>query len=236
MQNRIPRLLLFSLMSYVASCGLLDSETAFTIETDWQDFNFDMAALGLVVPQGQTIPEIPCSAANDPCAQSNSMIECTGQDYECKIQCGKAGTCEVQATVDIHTTVDVSQKIKNNTQASALKKVTLLRVIYNTDVNTMNFDTPQFDIYVGPNTASKVTDSAVVLLGTMSVISSGAKPNDQIKVTSEGEVALANFVKDYQTPFRLFVRINWNFASGSPIPQGRLQLKFKAHLKIEPMK
>jgi hypothetical protein len=216
-------------------CDLLKSATTFTVDTDWQQLTVDSASLGLTVPSGSVIPGIPCTAAADPCATATSQISCVGATYSCKVQCGASAKCEVVASAESFMPIDLSQKVKSGLQSNALNKVTVRQVIYNTDDNTLNFDTPKIELFVGPSTATKTTDAGVVAFATMDPIPRGTKPNAEIIPTDAGKEALAGFVRDYQTPFRLLAKASLRFATGDSIPQGRLALKVKAYLDIVPL-
>ena len=50
-----------------------------------------------------------------------------------------------------------------------------------------------------------------------------------------GKQALAAFVKNYQTPFNVFLQANMRFASGDPLPQGKLTMEVNGFFKIEPL-
>lgn len=218
-------------------CGLLEDATTFTIDTDWKTITVDSDALGLTVPSGATIPAVSCTKTNDICAKGTSVIKCTGQGtaYACAVQCGDKATCEVSATAEINTSVDISQKVKSQTSASVLSKVTFDRMVYNTVENTLTFDTPTIEIFVGPNTATKTTDAGVTRFATMASIPKGQKPNALVNATEEGKNALSAFVKAYQVPFKFFVKATLRFASGDPIPHGKLTLNLKAYLEITPL-
>jgi hypothetical protein len=196
----------------------------------------DSAQLGLKVPAGTTIPAVQCTAANDICAQATSPISCATQTFTCSAKCGSGGTCALSASTEIFTSIDLSTQIKNQTQASALSKVSLDRVVLNTDENTLNFATPSVELYVGPSSATKTTDAGVVLFGTLPAIAAGQKLNQAVEVTQAGKDALSNFVKNYTTPFRMLAKASVSFASGDPLPQGKLTLKVKAYFEVEPLK
>jgi hypothetical protein len=224
------------LLAAAFGCDLLNDATKFTVETDWQVFSVDSAQLGLKVPSGSVIPAVSCTAANDICAQASSGISCAGPSFTCAVKCGSGGTCELAASTEIFTSIDLSSQIKNQTQASALSKVALDRVVLNTDENTLSFATPKVELYVGPSAASKITDAGVVLFGTLPAIAAKQILNEAVNVTEAGKNALSDFVKNYQTPFRMFAKASIGFASGDPLPQGKLTLKVKAYFQVEPLK
>jgi len=216
-------------------CGLLDSLTTFTIDTDWQRFTLDTAAIGLTVPAGSTIPAVPCTAASA-CTAASSAIKCSGTGYACSLTCGGNGNCAINATLEVGVPVDLSQKIKNSTQATALNKVSVQQLVMKTIENTLTFKTPTLELFVGPNTATTTTASGVVSFATIPPIEKGAMPEQQITVTEAGKAALTGFVKSYQTPFKLFVKASFSFASGDPIPAGKITIDEKAFFEVEPLK
>lgn len=222
----------------VAGCDLLQDATSFTVETDWETFTIDTGSLGLKVVGASTIPSITCSAAGDICAQASaaSQLACTGQSYSCKVACGSKGTCAVSATAEQGTTVDLSQKIKNNTQSSMLSKVSLNRVVLDVPENSLNFDTPQLKIFVGPSSAARSTDSGVVLFATVPAITKGKVSQQVITPTEAGKSAISNYVKDFKVPFKMLGNASLGFASGDPIPSGRATYRVKAYFLVEPLK
>jgi hypothetical protein len=221
-----------TLLTAAPGCGLLDDATTFTLETDWKAFTVDSSALGVAIP-GATVPAVPCTSQNDICAQSSSGISCSGQTYACTVQCGAQGSCEIVATAEVGTTVDVSDKVKNQTSASALSKVSFTRMLYRATENTLSFDTPQITIFVGPNGATKTTDAGVVKFATMPAVPKGQKPSGEVNATDQGKAALAGFVQNYSTPFKVFVKASLEFQSGDPLPQGRFTMEVNGFFQVE---
>jgi hypothetical protein len=216
-------------------CDLLAEATAFTVDTDWQSFTVDSDALGVTVPDS-TIPAIPCDSSNDVCGQAGSQLSCSSQQYSCDIRCGEDGTCELVATAETSVVVDLSEEIGDKTSAGALSKVSLNWVEYRVEVNSLTFDTPTIEIYVGPETAAGTQDGGVVKFATMPTIPKGMTPNGDVEdITPAGREALATFVKNYKQPFRFFAKANLSFAGGEPLPQGRLTIDMKAGLLVEPL-
>jgi hypothetical protein len=223
------------LLAAAFGCGLLEDATKFTIDTGWKEFTVDSAALGVTIPGGTTVPSVPCTTQNDVCAQATSQVSCSGQTYSCSVQCGSQGTCEIAASAEVATTVDVSDKVKNNTSASALSKVSFKYMLYRVTENTLTFDTPEIEIFVGPSSATKTTDSGVVKFATMPAIAKGQKPDGQVNATEQGKSTLADFIKNYQTPFKFFVKASLRFASGAPLPQGKLTVQVNGYFEAEPL-
>jgi len=172
----------------------------------------------------------------DVCAAATSQLSCGGTGlYTCKIQCGAKKTCEVAAIAEQFTDINLSSQIKNKTQASALSKVSLQNVLLDTVQNTLTFDTPQVDLFVGPTSATSSTDTGVVPFVTLPPIPKGQTVDKEIPTSDAGKSALAGFVKNFQTPFRMFGRASVSLASGDPVPQGKLELRVKAIFEVEPL-
>jgi len=221
-----------TLLAAAFGCGLFD--TGFTFSTDPQSFTIDSAALGLTVPSGTTIPAVPCTTATDVCAQATSQLSCTGQTYGCKIAC-KGTSCGVSATAEFAVPVDVSGKIKNNTQASVLSKVTLQRVALKVSENSLTFKTPTIDVFVGPGTATKSTDAGVVKLGTIPAIDPRTTSSiESIETTQEGRDKLSELIRNYTVPFKMLAKASLGFAGGDPIPNGRFSFEVIAYLEVNP--
>jgi hypothetical protein len=222
-----------ALLAAAFGCGLLD--TGFTFTTDPQSFTLDTAQLGLTVPAGSKIPGIPCTASPDNCATAAAaaQVACSGGSYGCAIGC-KSGNCAISATAEFATPVDVSGKIKNNTQASVVSKASLQRLALVIKENTLTFATPTIDVFVGPSSATKTTDAGVVKLGTIPAIPSKQTATQDIPTTTEGNDALSQFIKNYQQPFKMLAKASLTFASGDAIPQGRLAFDVIAYIEVKP--
>jgi hypothetical protein len=220
------------LVAAAFGCGLLDSVTTFTVDTDWQTFSVDTATLGLTVPSGSTIPAVPCNTSSDVCATAAASIKCTGPGYSCKVACGTGGTCGVSATAEVKMPIDLSQS--SQMQGKALSKVSLTHVVLRVEANTLTFKSPQVDLYVGPAGATKTTDPGVVLFASLpSLPKSG---DTDVPTTAAGNDALAGFVKSYQTPFTMLAKPSLAFAGGDPLPQGLVTVKVKAFFEVQPLK
>jgi hypothetical protein len=221
-------------MATAFGCGLFDDVADFTIDTGWKSVTVDSDSLGVVIP-GTTIPSVPCTKTADVCAQASSGVSCNGQTYGCKVQCSDQGACDIVADAQISDTVDVSKEVKDNTSASAISKVTFNYMLYKVTENTLTFDTPQLKMYVGPNTATSTADAGVVEFATLKPIPKGQTTDGEMPATEAGKRALAGFVKDYQTPFKVFLQASMRFGSGDPLPQGKLTMQVNGFFKIEPI-
>lgn len=228
----LPSLVALSLLlSLTHGCGLVEDLLAFTIDTDWKYFTLDTAQLGVTVPGGaSTIPAINCTKDAN-CA----ALKCGGSGYSCATKCLNK-KCGIVAIFEQGTTIDLSQKITNSTTATILSKVTLDKVSYDATVNSLNFNTPKLNMYIGPNSAKNTSSSGVAHFAEMPVIPAKQTPKEDMNVTAQGKTALEQRVLDYKNPFKMFGKASLTFTSGSPIPQGKLRLGVKAYFMIDPLK
>lgn len=226
--RRVSSMLLLTAL-LAAGCGLFKDATTVTVDTDWQELVLDADALGLSIT-GAQLPSIACGSA-DVCAQ----IACSSAKYQCGLQCGAKGTCEVVAAAQESIEIDISSRVKGKTQADALSEVEFDRLVLNTDENTLNFATPRVEIFVGPRSAKLSTDGGVVRFAELEPISPGETPNKELPADPAGQETLAGFVKDYTIPFRFLVAASLSFGAGQELPKGRLRMKLKAYFKVEPL-
>lgn len=214
-----------------AGCELLSNALSFTIYSDWETVTMDSAQLGLTV--SGTVPAVPCTAAADVC--STSALNCSGSGYTCTAQCGGSATCELVASFDTSTSINISEEVTNQTAASNLDKVTVQSVQYQVSENSFNFTTPTMDIYVGPNSATAIGGSGVTLLASIPAIGAGSKPSATMNTTSAGQAKLEELAKDYKTPFKIFARTTATYSSGDAVPTGRMTISIRAGFKITPL-
>lgn len=220
----------------ISGCDLLEDATSFNVCTNWEKVSVDTAQIGLNAG-GATVPDVPCTAGGaDVCAQATAGISCSGGSYECKVQCGGSAKCEVEATAQAPAqTVDLSSKIQNSVQASALDKVTIDSVEYRVSANSLNFATPAISVYVGPNAATKVGDAGVTLFATLPPIPSKGTPSSSLSPTAAGQTALTGFVKNYKTPFKILSSATMTFQAGDSVPEGKLDAEIRTCFKISPL-
>ena len=221
-------------MPFLLSCSLLQEATTFTLDTGWKDLAVD--ATGLPDFGGAaTLPNVPCTKAQDTCATGLSNAACTGGNWSCKTQCGESASCALAATVELGLPVDISAQVKNQTSANVISKATLNEFVYNTLENTLNVDTPELELYVGPSSATRVGDPGVVFFARMPRLPAGTKRNEILKVDEAGKEALASFVRNYTQPFKILAKGSSLFNGGQALPKGRLRMQLKAKFQVTPL-
>lgn len=222
-----------ALLAAALGCGLLEEATTATVATEWYNITLDSNAMGISVP-GTSVPTVPCNVGCD-----TSGITCGGGTYGCAVTCGGNNNCEIEVTAEVSVKVDLSTQIKNQFGAKALSKVSLSQAFYRIadGNNSLNFDTPKIELFIGPNSASTTSDPGVVPFATLPTIKGGEvfAQKELQDITPAGSEALSGFVLNYQTPFRFLVKATLKFSSGQPLPQGRIMLELKAFLKVTPI-
>ena len=85
--------------------------------------------------------------------------------------------------------VNIADKVQNETQASVLSEVTISRVEYAVSANTLNFDTPKALVFVGPNSAESPSDASVVQFAEIDPITQGTTFDTAIPADERGRTA-----------------------------------------------
>ena len=67
----------------------------------------------------------------------------------------------------------------------------------------------------------------------MPAVPKGQKPSGEVNATDQGKAALAGFVQNYATPFKVFVKASLKFGSGDPVPKGRLTMEVNGFFQVE---
>lgn len=208
--------------------ALVGCDSGFSVDTGWQPINLNADQLGL---QGNKFPAIPCS--ND-AGCGAGKIPCGSKSFSCKFSC-ESNRCAVTLTLEQGQKVDLRQVIQNQTTATVLSKVTLDRVVYNTDVNNFTMATPKIALFIGPQNAGSTSANGVDKFAEMPSIPAKTIKHDYVQVTNQGKAKLEQAVLNYQNPFKLFGKASLKFRSGDALPSGRLAMKFKAYFLVDPL-
>lgn len=231
MMLRVTRFVAATLIVTASSgCDLLDEATTFPFCAPSQQVAFDSSQIGLTA-SGATIPDVACNPSANDCEQAGAALGCSGGTYDCTVTCvapagSSSGSCEVTASFSQVIPVDISSQVSSQTQANALSKVTLTGITYGVQANDLNFDTPAIDIYVGPGSATTVTDPGVALLGTIEPIAAGDTfASKTMQTEAAGRTTLTELVKDYRNAFHVIVVAQPHFSAGQDLPTGALQME-----------
>jgi hypothetical protein len=145
--------------------------------------------------------------------------------------------CYAQATVRAPYTVSVLDD-PGFAASVARRGTTFIRVAalaYTVPVNTLNFDLPALDIYVGPAGSARETDPDVVLVGSTTALAAGQTlTDDQHLTVADGSPARALIEGNIQgrQPFTFVLVISPRLDSGQPIPAGAVEIDVTPNLLI----
>ncbi|HEY5089007.1 MAG TPA: hypothetical protein VIK30_03515 [Polyangia bacterium] len=187
--------------------------------------------------QSGTIPTVTCDpAAPTACtggqaADANGMVVTTGPaTVGVTLSCDAATVrCFAQVNVRVVYPVDVSQD-DAFVAAVAQRSISLVRLAdlaYTVPVNTLTFEAPAVDIYVGPAGTALETDPGVVMVGSTAPIPAGTPVTAAQHVTiadgSPGRALIEESVQAEQ-PFVLMLTMGPRIEAGDPIPAGTFEV------------
>jgi hypothetical protein len=194
--------------------------------------------------QQGTIPAIPCAPGGvDVCSRSavlgvDTSVAGAPTTVDLQVVCDDASRlCAVDADARIAYTVDVLQDA-SFTDAVARQATSLVRVAdiaYTVPTNTLTFDVPKVDIFVGPAGSTLETDPGVVPVGSTDPLPAGTTLTTPGHITvADGAPARAvieGAIKQ-RLPFTFVVVLSPRITSGDPIPAGAIEVDVVPHLLI----
>jgi hypothetical protein len=216
----------------IGACGLFGDdllswdfalpEKQFTIDTQ----NFVPAPISSA---GVTLPSIACPQVD--CCTGLTTDECATFGFGCE-----AGACVAVPTVELSNAVNLSQEAPELQQVAAnvpsFAHVTLKRLYLAEYTNTLNYDTPEIELYLGPEAATSVDDvdqagqPLCQKLGTLPPITKGTScgagcTGIDVALTPNGAQVFETFVKNFRQTFKLFARATMQVEGGDDIPTGQ---------------
>jgi len=197
-----------------AGCNLLDQGLTIDYALPAQQFSQDFGS------QGGTLPDVPCTTA----AMCAALPKVQGATATCD-----AGKCVLVADVRGAQTVDISQSVPSQVaNAKAITSVQITAVKFWAPTNSLSFDTPPTDIYVGPSSIKTESDAGAVKMGTIPTIPKGTviamSAPQAMSLTDAGRSTLAVLAQNYKTPFNVLAVGKVTIRGGQPVPSGRIDL------------
>ena len=214
-----------ALSAGLLSCGLinpniLDTDIRLQRQVYSQDFGKSMG----------TIPEVPCSAQTDLCQQ---VTDAVGGGQQARGVCDTgAMRCYAEASMTLPYTVNLSQDqaFQSGVAGRVVQFVRAVELGYSLPVNTLTFDIPEVEVFLGPQDAKNKTDPGVVRIGTIGPFSAGQTISDSsprklaIADGSPARSQLEQNVKNPKVPFVFLISATPRLDSGKPVPAGKLEL------------
>jgi len=201
----------------LAACGLVSDATTVKLHLPAKDFAVDTADWHLTTT-AQTVPSIPCSVN---CTNSAAQL-CSGS---CSADCEQAtNSCEAEVPVTLKNDYNLATDAPEyGTIASySFISVTVDDIFFDITSNTLNLDTPQLTVVIGPQTINGANDSGAQIIGTIPVVHAGQTGRVDVIFAPNGRAVLKQFMDDFHTPFRVLVTGTETVHGGQSTPAGKL--------------
>jgi hypothetical protein len=190
-----------------------------------------------------TVPDVSCDPANDVCAMAAqaASLPSTNVTFLCDPALRK---CVAHGEVRASEAIDLSKQMESQFPPQAIQfgveVVEVKRVTYWVDKNSINVATPPIQIYVAPAAARDERDGKATLLASVASLPAKSmtctdprydkgdmKAPAGVAVCSAplpepGKAALADFVKDFKTPFQIIAHAIVVAKPGDPVPSGSI--------------
>lgn len=227
-------LLLYPLL---VGCSLIDPN-ALGIKYTFEKLQYveDLGA-----PSGQQVPDVACT---DPatCAAIATTVG-TWSSCDSTVQ-----RCQANVNFRLVQEINLSNEQafpKEVANSSLVQLVKVSAVHYWVMINTLSFDLPAIEVYVGPQSLKRESDTGAILLGTLpaqprmqlTTCGQGAAGTESsrchMQLTEEGKSALALLAKEYKTVFNLLLVGKTTIRSGDPLPSGKLDLYIQPEIEFQ---
>jgi|GEM_PF-1418284 len=224
---------------FATGCGLISSDLAkvsfdlppktYTFDTGQADWNASMTGAFSMVPT------ISCSAATDCCPLA---VSAAGIDCSMLICDTASASCAFAVTVqsppqmiDLKNEAQIPSSLSNQ---SAID-ITVNKLTYDVNQNSLNVDLPPVDLFVGPQGSTKVSDPGVTKFATVPVIPHGTTvTNGNIPLDAAANSVFENIGMHLGTPFVFLAQTRVVIPGGTPPPSGALTLTIKGQLSAKP--
>ena len=171
-----------------------------------------------------TIPAVSCDPATPAtCEQGTGCDAATSR-------------CFVQASGRVPYAVDVFQDdgFTSKIASHVVEFVRVADVAYAVSMNSLTFDVPQIDIYVGPAGITRETDPGVVPVGSTPPLAAGALLDNGHLTVDDASPARATIEDDIRNerPLTFLLVLSPQIEAGAAVPAGALQVDVSPTLLI----
>lgn len=206
-----------------AGCGLIDSDIAdFDLSLPEKELTVDTA--DWMLTDEATVPSVDCSQMAGVCSAGVMQI-CSASEL-CFGSCNSSTeTCTAEVLIELFQRFELAKE-KPELEAidgKPLVDVTINRIAYSVTENTMNVDSPELAVYIGPQEAMSSGHPQAEQIGTIPVVPAGTTVEDgSVELLPDAEQTMRRFLRDYQTPFNVIAGSLVQLEAGDMVPQGRL--------------
>jgi hypothetical protein len=203
------------------------------VEFETQRYAFDFGA------EGGEIPTLACEDPNDACESIAAELEGGAPIRAVRAGCSPAaGQCFLEADAELAVSLSVLTQSDYNSkvQRRAIALVRRIEVAYAVPINTLTFDIPQIDVFVGPDGAQQVSDEGVVLADSVRPLPAGtasAAPAQSLRL-DEGSAAFSVMADAIlkQRPFVLVLAMSPRLVGGQAVPAGQLSVEVRPRVRL----
>lgn len=175
------------------------------------------------------VPAVPCSGQADTCQQVSSVVQGVPARGVCDPQSMR---CQAEASVTLSYPVNLSEDpaFQSGVAGRAVQFVRAAELGYSLPINTLTFDIPEIEIYIGPQNARNKTDPGVVLIGKVGPFTRGQTISDSAPMTlaiadgSPARTQLEQNIKNPKAPFVFLIHAQPRISGGDDVPAGRMEL------------
>jgi len=200
-----------------------------TVDLRSQVYAFDFGAT-----QG-TIPTVTCDATASACTGTVAALDgapVTGVPTEVTVSIGCDGTtarCFAQADARIAYPVDVltDDSFESAVERRATTFVRVADIAFTVPTNTLTFDVPEVNVFVGPAGVTRETDPGVVPVDSIRPVPAGVPVAERRHLTvADGSPARDLIETNIQArqPFVFVVALSPRLEAGAPVPAGALEI------------
>ena len=190
-----------------------------------------------------TLPVVACDPAAPGACSEGTFVDVTAPapggpaDVELSTGCDEqTDRCFMAASGRVPYVVDVFQDdaFTSKIASHAVEFVRVADVGYAVSMNSLTFDLPQIDIYVGPAGVTKETDPGVVAVGSTPSVPAGAMPSDGHLAVDDASPARATIEDDIRNerPLTFLLVLAPQLEAGAAMPAGAIEVDVSPRLLI----
>jgi hypothetical protein len=210
-----------ALATLAAGCGLIDPNiTDFDLRLPEKEITVDTGHWELA--DEMTMPAVECEGAEGICQGGVNGI--CGADGICFGACEETH-CKVLIAVALWNEFRLDEEVPElmEIERKPLASITVSRIYYAVTENTFNVPSPEFTVYLAPQTVMSPGDPQADEIGRIAPLEPGETVLERdVEVDEDGFEVLRSYIRNYTTPFNLIVGATIELRAGDPMPMGKL--------------
>ena len=209
-------------------CGLISSdvtETKFDLPS--RSYSFDSAAFNVPTGFSQPIPCGPTQIVMDCCNPPiGAAPDCNANKIACEQDENGMDVCTVTVLVSQSQMMNLGQEVSSLNSFTGYVNITIKRISYKVDVNTLNLNVPDVTLYLAPAGVTDTMNGAMVF-GTLPAIAAGTTPMGDVVLNRNAEAVVKTYTSNIQNPFNFIAETK---VKVSKSPTGKIDLTISGQL------